>query len=67
MHYPRDKGSKAHSIEGRVRKRTTREMRAQRCTWVIKYTTRGMNVVYRNASMVLACEIWLVPIGVRWL
>jgi len=32
MHYPRDGGSKAHSEGGRVRKRTTQEMRAQRRT-----------------------------------
>jgi len=29
--------------------------------------TIGMNVVYRSASMVLASEVGLVPVGVRWL
>ena len=32
MHYLRDEGSKAHSKGGRVRKRTTKGMRAQRRT-----------------------------------
>jgi len=29
--------------------------------------TTGMNVVSRSASMVLASEVWSIPIGVRWL
>jgi hypothetical protein len=32
MHYLRDEGAKAHLKGGKVRKRTIREMKAQRCT-----------------------------------
>jgi len=29
--------------------------------------TTGMNAVSRSASMVLASEVGLVPVGVKWL